>query len=71
VPTGTVEPNFSVPFQVLLRVANVVLPLFAEVHAINDTIHGIVAQVRVEQLNEGMELLRSQRAFCEQKPDRI
>jgi hypothetical protein len=47
------------------------LPLLAEMHAVDDTINRIIAKVWVEQLNKGVELLGPKRALCEQKSDCI
>ncbi len=47
-PAPTLEPNFPVPFQILLGVTNVVFPLLPEVHTINDAVDGVVTEVRMQ-----------------------
>jgi hypothetical protein len=70
-PPHTVEANFSLPFQVLLRVPNIVLPPLAEVDAVDDSIHRIVAQVRVEELDPGVNLLCPKGALGKEEFDCI
>jgi len=50
-PARSVECNLSVPLQILLRVSNVVFPFLAKVHVADDAVHGVIAKVRVYQLN--------------------
>lgn len=50
-PACAVEAYFPVPFQILLGVTDVVFPLLAEVHAVNDSVGGVVAEVRVQEVD--------------------
>ncbi len=65
VPTQPVKSNLLLPFQILLSVAKVVFPLLAEVYAVDNTVDGIVTEVRVHQLNQRMKFLCSKRTLPE------
>ncbi len=47
-PARTIEPNFTVTLQKLLGVTNIMLPFLAEMHALDDTVNGVITEVRVE-----------------------
>ena len=70
-PALAVEPNVPMPFQKLLRSTNIVFPLLPEVDAINDPVGRIVTEVRVQELNQWLQFLSSERAFCEDESDCI
>ncbi len=58
-PASFVEANLSVAPQVDLGTAYVVFPHFSEMYPIYDSIHGIVAKVWMESLNQRVQLIGS------------
>lgn len=51
-PPTSIKSNATLALQKLLSIPNMVFPLFSEIHAINDPVDGVVANVGVNALNQ-------------------
>jgi hypothetical protein len=61
-PAPTVKGYATSPFERLLSIPNVVLPALAEVDACDHAVNRIVAEIRMDGMDQRMQFSRRQRA---------
>ncbi len=70
-PAFPIKPDSAFPLQGLLGIADVMFPSFPEMHAVNDAIDRVIADVRVQALNQRVQLDCGERALGKEEQDSL
>ena len=65
-PPASIKADQALAFQALLRISHHVLPPFPKVDSVDDTIYRVVAEIRVDTLNQGVYLSCRKRITAQQ-----